>query len=295
MDMVSMATSGPGGKALALFCGRLPVSISYRICRWAASRLAGSTESPFVKHLRDNMGVVHGLEPEDPRLDRVVRQLLENSLCSYVDLFRAAAGVTDPFSRCQIDPETECLIRECRSSGQGLLLVGAHMCSFDFMLLKLREHFPKVQLLSLANPKGSNCVMNQLRRAHGLNVTPISRGTLRQAIQTLKAGGVVAIAADLPAAEGGEELAFFGRSAALLVGHSRLAVSTGARMVVGASHRRGQDSYWAEATLVPQPEKSGDRRRDARHWAQAALDAMEAFINRWPDEWLMPQPVWAEG
>lgn len=294
MDIVSLATSGPGGKVLTRICGKLPVALSYRICRWAAARLAQKEESPFVGALRSNMAVVHGMETDDPRLSGVVTQLLENTLCSYVDLFRAAASAADPHTRCQMDPETEQLIQECRSSGQGLLLVGAHMCSFDFLLIKLREHFPQVQLLSMADPVGGNCVMNQLRRAHGLNVTPISRQTLRQAMETLRNGGVVAIAADLPAVEGGAELEFFGRNAALLVGHSRLAVSTGARMVVGASHRKGRDAYWAEATLVPRPVKSGDRRRDVLHWAQASLAAMEKFIGRWPDEWLMPKPIWTE-
>jgi lauroyl/myristoyl acyltransferase len=137
--------------------------------------------------------------------------------------------------------------------------------------------------------------MNDLRRAHGIDITPISTATLRRAIRTLRAGGIVAIAADLPAraAADGAELTFFGRRTHLLVGHARLALCTGSQMVVGASVRVGRDAYRAEMAVVPQLSPSGDRDRDQTAWAQASVAMLERFIRQAPEQWLMPQPVWA--
>jgi hypothetical protein len=44
--------------------------------------------------------------------------------------------------------------------------------------------------------------------------------------------------------------------------------------------------------LAPPPESSGDRKQDVVGWAQSSLHLLEGFIRRWPQEWLMPLPVW---
>jgi KDO2-lipid IV(A) lauroyltransferase len=280
---------------LMRLCRLLPTGLSYRLCDWAAGRLARQENHPFVRTLRENMAVVHSLPPAAPAMDRIVLSLLRNALYSYVDLFRAARGdgrTAD--GAVQIDAGIERLIIECRASGRGLLLVGAHMCSFDMLLLGLRDHFSSVQVLSKAQPVEGNCLMNELRRAHGVEITPVSTASLRRAIRTLRSGGVVAIAADLPAhlETGGAELTFFGRRTRMLVGHARLAIQTGARMVVGASVRVDRDAYRVEMAPVPRPRPSGDREHDVTAWAQVCMLVLERFIRQAPDQWLMSQPVW---
>jgi lauroyl/myristoyl acyltransferase len=295
MGLVEWATSGAGGRVLMRLSRLIPAALAYRICDWAAARLARQEGNSFVRTLRENMGVVHAISPADPELDRIVLRLLRNTLYSYVDLFRAAAGDGHAVSRfVQIDAAVQRLLDEGLATGRGLLLVGAHMCSFDMLLLRLRELVPTVQVLSKADPVEGTCLMNDLRRAHGLHITPISIATLRQAIRTLRAGGIVAIAADLPAHLPGDgpELTFFGRRTRLLVGHARLALSTGSRMLVGASVRVGRDAYRAEMAIVPPPPPSGDREQDGAAWAQASVVALERFIRQAPEQWLMPQPVW---
>jgi lauroyl/myristoyl acyltransferase len=296
MGLVEWATSGAGSKVLMRLSRLVPAALAYRLCDWAAGRLACQEDNPFVRTLRENMAVVHAIPPTGPAMDRVLLRLLRNTLYSYVDLFRAAGGDGRSIVRAvRIDPAVERLIGECRATGRGLLLVGAHMCSFDMLLLRLRELAPAVQVLSKADPVEGNCVMNDLRRAHGIDITPTSTITLRRAIRTLRAGGIVAIAADLPARvpADGAELTFFGRPTRLLVGHARLALCTGSQMVVGASVRVDRDVYRAEMAVVPQPPPSGDRDCDAVAWAQASVTVLERFIRQAPEQWLMPQPVWA--
>lgn len=293
MNLISLATSRFGPVLVMFLCRVLPRQLLYRLGHWIASYISRQRGLPFVKALRANMAVVRGLPEDHPDVDHAVSRLIRNALLSYIDFFRAVqAGPGEAFAMCELDPAMIQTIEECLASGKGLLLVGAHTSSFDILLLGLKEVFPSVQVLSDANPQGSSRVMNEIRREHGIEMTPISMRSLRQAVTRLHDGGVVAIAADIPV-ESGEDLIFFGHESQLPVGHARLALGTGAQMLVGVSHRIGEGSYRAELALAPQPESTGDRKQDVIRWAQDSLSRLENYIRKWPEDWLMPIPVWA--
>jgi lauroyl/myristoyl acyltransferase len=293
MDLISLATSRKGPSMVRFLCRVLPPRAIRLLGRWLAVYLARRGDQPFVRALAFNQAVIRGLPAGHPRVRRAVAQLLENTILSYADLFRLLdKSAQDVGLVCELDPAMQRAIEGCLISGQGLVLVGAHMCSFDILLLGLREVVPTVQILTNAQPKGSSKVMNRIREEQGLLVTPLSVHSLRQAIDRLRQGGVVALAADLPV-ENGEPLTFFDQACQLPVGHARLALGTGAQVVVGASHRVGDGAYRVEVALAPRPESSGERRQDVIRWAQASLHLLEGFIRQWPEEWLMPVPVWS--
>jgi lauroyl/myristoyl acyltransferase len=293
MNLVSLATSRLGPSLVMFLCRVLPGHQIYRLGNWISSYVSRQHELPFVRALRANMAVVRGLPEDHPDVEDAVRRLILNALLSYADFFRAVqAGAEEAIAMCELDPSMMQTIEECRSADRGLILVGAHTCSFDILLLGLKEVFPSVQILSNADPQGSSRVMNEIRKGHGIEMTPISMRSLRQAVTRLREGGVVAIAADVPV-EGGEELVFFGHESQLPVGHARLALGTGAQILVGVSHRTGEGSYRADLALAPQPESTGDRKQDAIRWAQGSLSVLEGFIRRRPEEWMMPVPVWS--
>jgi lauroyl/myristoyl acyltransferase len=293
MNLVSLATSRLGPSMVMFLCRVLSGHQIHRLASWISSYVSRQHKLPFVCALRANMAVVHGLPEDHPDVDDAVRLLILNALLSYADFFRAVqAEPREAIAMCGLDPSMLQTIEECRSADRGLILVGAHTCSFDILLLGLKEVFPSVQILSNADPQGSSRVMNEIRKEHGIEMTPISMRSLRQAVTRLREGGVVAIAADVPV-EGGEELIFFGRDSQLPVGHARLALRTGAQMLVGVSHRTGEGSYRADLALATQPESMGDQKQDSVLWAQDSLSMLEDFIRRWPEEWMMPVPVWS--
>ena len=293
MDLISLATSRWGPSLVRLLCRLLPPRAIRFLGRWVAGYLARREDLPFVGALGTNLAVIHGLAADHPKVRRAVTRLLENTIVSYADLFRMLeAGSLERGRMCELDPDMRQAIEDCLANGQGLVLVGAHMCSFDILLLGLREVIPTVQILTNADPKGSSKVMNRIREEQGLLVTPLSALSLRQAIDRLRHGGVVALAVDLPV-ENGELLTFFGQACRLPVGHTRLALGTGARVLVGASHRVGVGEYRVEVAPAPRPESSGERRQDVNRWAQVTLHLLEGLIRQWPEEWLMPVPVWS--
>lgn len=293
MDPISLVTSRWGPSLVRRFCRVLPLGVIRLLGRGIARYLAHRDDLPFVRALRANLAVIYRLPEGHPGVRRAVALLFENTILSYADLFRMLeAGAKDVRVVCDLDPAMRQAIKASLVSGQGLVLVGAHMCSFDILLLGLREVVPTVQILSNADPRGSSKVMNRIREEQGLLVTPISTRALRQAVDRLRQGGVVAIAADLPV-EGGELLTFFGQACRLPVGHTRLALGTGAQVLVGVSHRVGEGAYRAEVVPAPRPESSGERRQDVISWAQASLHLLEGLIRQWPEEWLMPVPIWS--
>jgi lauroyl/myristoyl acyltransferase len=238
------------------------------------------------------MAIVLGLPKTDPRVNNAVVRAIENGLYSYIDLFRALSSKPGQIRDvCGLDHAVVESVKACLANKRGLLLVGAHMCSFDLFLLGLTTLVPSAQLLSNADPKGSSKTMNRIRARQGLNLTPISMQSLRKAMTTLKDGGVVAIAADIPA-ENGEELGFFGHRSRLLVGHVRLAQKADAEIAICAPHRLGAGRYRVQTKIVPRPTGISDQRLEMLRWAQDTLQVLETFISQWPDQWLMPQPVW---
>lgn len=292
MRLFQLATSRFGPPIVIALCRLLPLPWAYRLGEWLVSLVQRRQDLPFIQGLRTNLAVLHGAPETGPIVDAALAEVLHNMAHSYVDLFRAVNGTLEQFyAACPLDPATVEAVEACRANGQGLILVGAHTCSFDMMLLALRQHFPSIQALTQSEPVGSSVIMNDIRVRFGIEVTPISRPALRQAIERLRNGGVVAIACDVPG-DSGEMLSFFDHEARLPVGHARLALDTGAQMVVGVSHCVGDGQYRAEVALAPRPQSTGNKRADAICWAQSTLNTMEGFLRRWPDQWLMPLPIW---
>ena len=147
--------------------------------------------------------------------------------------------------------------------------------------------------LSYPDPKGSYVAQNTLRRRFGFDITPVSVESLRQGLRHLRAGKVFMTAVDRPGL-GGEPLEFFGRQVVLPVGHTRLAVKTNARVIVGIPYLDEMGVYHGMGAEVYEPPNTGDEKRDAHELAQKVLSTFEIYIRKWPENWLMFYDVWPE-
>jgi len=165
------------------------------------------------------------------------------------------------------------------------------MSSFNILLLALGVRGFPIQALSYARVRGAYHIDNTLRIKFGLNLTPISFQSLRQAIRQLRDGGLVMTGVDRPD-EGGEWLTFFGHKAKLPVGHARLALRTGSKILVGMVQAMGDGRYRAVCGSLIEPELTSDRDQDVLMLAQRVLSVIEDYIRSRPEEWLIFQPVW---
>ncbi len=294
MNIISVANSRLGPQLAKLLARWLPRSLTRRLAAAVADAIARRSGAPLVQALRGNQAVVRGLRPDDPALPGHARQVLHVAGNGYVDLYWALArGQAALLQTCYMDPAFETQIRAGMASGRGLIIVGAHMSSFDILLLSLSSLGYRALALAFAEVQGSYPVLNQLRRDHGLEVMPISVPALRTAIRRLHDGELVLTGVDRPT-PAGDLVTFFGRPARMPTGHTRLSIRTGALILPGVCQSDGQGRYRVVGGSLIDPLPFGKGERAPIDMAEHVLSVLEGFIRQRPDEWLMFFPVWPE-
>jgi lauroyl/myristoyl acyltransferase len=292
MNLFRTGTSGWGSNAAFSLARSLPRRWAYHLGEALFARVALQPELPFTRALRANLAVLLGMSEESREIDQGVQRALRNACRSYVDFARASkVGCWAVARSCRVRGAIVDTLDDAVGARQGVVLAGAHTCSFDFLLTVVGQRFPDVLFLTKPDPKGSSGVMNRIRRGFGLDLSPISAASLREAVRRLREGGIVVIAADVPV-HGAAGLTFFGRPCALSDGFARIALAADAGLMVGLSHRLGDGEYEGIGEFVPSPSPGLGRQERARRWAQHALVQLQGLLQRYPEDWLMPQPIW---
>jgi KDO2-lipid IV(A) lauroyltransferase len=132
-----------------------------------------------------------------------------------------------------------------------------------------------------------------LRSAKGLKLIPVD-GPLLDLVRTLKKGGVAGLAADRDITGAGQVVNFFGYPAHLPDGHVRLALKTGAPLIVGFSRRNPDHTY--QATFLPPFYPPADKAEEEQIAAgvKFVLAEMEKAIRQNPEQWVMTVSIWAD-
>lgn len=133
------------------------------------------------------------------------------------------------------------------------------------------------------------------RRAtgRGSEMVPVSRAR-RRLVETLRSGGVVAVAADRDFSGDGHPMNLFGAPTTLPTGAAALALMTGRPLFVAACWRIGQERFNAHAWLI-EAEQTGDRRADVGALTEAMGRRFEEAIGANPEQWFGAfQPIWPQ-
>jgi lauroyl/myristoyl acyltransferase len=278
-----------------LFSQYTPERIGHQLSWWAASTISRFRPAVY-RVVQANLGPVLGMIGNNQVLDQMARTVLYLAIRSYFDLFRALrlsedqmAGLVD------LPEETRSIARSLWNREAGTVMVFPHLGNFDLGGHAILPLMPEMQLFTLPDPPPGFQLLNQSRQRGGVKVTPLSTKSLRDAIQLLRRGGVVSIAADRPVSDMDEPFAFFGRPARVPSGHVRLALKTGASMVVGYCVLSPETQRYV-MRLEPPMEliRTGNREEEVRLNMRRVLDALEEIIGRWPEQWQMFVPVWPE-
>jgi len=127
---------------------------------------------------------------------------------------------------------------EAYGSGQGVLFLTPHMGCFEIaaQALALRfsqKHGPGTVLYRPSRHAGLNEIMALARQRPGLEAVPTTLAGVRQMIKALRSGRAVGLLPDQVPPEGmGRWAPFFGQSAYTMTLAARLALQTGARVVL---------------------------------------------------------------
>jgi KDO2-lipid IV(A) lauroyltransferase len=127
----------------------------------------------------------------------------------------------------------------------------------------------------------------------GVEAIPLSRAR-RPMIEALRAGRMVALAADRDLAGDGIEVELFGHPTTLPAGPASLSLMTGRPLMLATCAREGQERFVGRGWAV-EAELSGDRRADTVALTRALAARFEEAIALAPEQWFaIFQPIWLD-
>jgi KDO2-lipid IV(A) lauroyltransferase len=218
--------------------------------------------------LGDRTGVAH----------RSFRNLGEH----VADLVAVLGGA--PFEPLPIAKEALDQIDEARREGRGVIFASAHLGPWERVAATLiARGVPLVSMVRESYDPRLNRIYDTLRTRAGLRC--IYRGDPRAPIRILRAlreGAVLGMPMDLRTRAPSIDVPFFGRPASTVIGPARLALRTGAPLVVGTiegselgitAHRMGRED-------------------GVRDLTEKLNQEIERRIRTIPEQWLWMHPRW---
>ena len=273
---------------------RMPHRVGYGLARIAANIIARRKPEVYWT-VRANLRQILGPEADDVTLHQMTHQVFFHAGQTYYDFFHVIGQPKEVLAEAvPIPDEILALVRAETARGQGVLLLASHMSNFDLLGLSMGVQGLPIQVLSLANPQAGFHLLNYLRATAGFEVTPITPESLRAAIRRLKSGGIVLTGVDRPIPEDRELVEFFGRPAYLPVGPVRLALMTGALVIMASCYYEPDEGYGLEVTGPIEMIRTGDRKRDLMTNVRRVVDILEQHVRARPEQWMMFHPVWPE-
>lgn len=245
--------------------------------------------------VRTNLHQIVGPGVDDGALHGMAYQVFFHAGQTYYDFFHAVGQPPEVLVKAVGGSESVVeWIKSEMTGGQGVLLLATHMSNFDLAGLAIGAQGLPVQALSLADPGAGFRFLNRLRIMGSIEVTPITPESLREAIRWLKSGGVVATGVDRPIPQDRELVEFFGRPAYLPMGPVRMALMTGATVLVGSCHYGSDEGYVLGFTGPVEMVRTGDRRHDILTNARRLAVIVEGYVRAHPEQWMMFHPFWPE-
>ncbi len=280
---------------LGIWIGQhMPRRVGYGLARIAASAIARRKPQIYWT-VQANLRQVLGPQADETQLHQMTRQVFFHAGQTYYDFFHAIGQPPEMLRQAVRIPQI--IFEQIQSEmarGRGVLLLSSHLSNFDLAGLAVGSMGFPIQMLSLANPEAGFHLLNYLRAQGGFEVTPITSESLRAAIRRLKSGGAVLTGMDRPVPGDRELIEFFGRPAYLPVGPVRLALMTGALVIMGSCYYQPGEGYVLQVEAPIEMTRTGDRQQDVLANTRRLAAILEEHVRAHPDQWMMFHPVWAD-
>jgi KDO2-lipid IV(A) lauroyltransferase len=188
----------------------------------------------------------------------------------------------------------EQLIEECLDAGRGLLFLTPHLGSFELTAQAYAQRFGTRQPITVMYRPARHRALRELeesaRARPALHAVPATLGGIRQMLRALKQGQAVGLLPDQAPPLGlGVWADFFGRPAYTMTLAARLAVQSGAPIVLAWCERlpRGGGFHLRLSRLdEPLPTQAADGQALQQAQAEVINRAMQALIQQCPQQYL---------
>jgi len=267
----------------------VPLRVSYALARGAGTLTYWLW---FAGRRRCIANMRHVTSGDDAAARRIARQSFGNYAVFLIDFLRSMSATPEDTRRRVIFDRWADL--EALRNGNGIVFVTMHLGNWDLGAAALAlAGFPiTVVADSFNNPRVDQLVRDS--RTH-LGMTVLAAERMGPGIiRALRRNDVIAALADIPAPPGGGvTVQFFGDAISVPDGVARLALRTGASVVVAALPRHAPWSDRIEAWIEPVAfEPTGDNDVDVPALTQAIFGYLETMVRRRPDQWYIFRHLW---
>jgi KDO2-lipid IV(A) lauroyltransferase len=270
---------------------RIPPRIGYALFSVAGGAVhrLNATARANVRH---NIRHIVGPDASQAQVNRLARATFNYVAYNYYDLFRLPT-LSDAQVNAAVQVHGWENVQRALDLGRGVVMTSAHFGNIEIVLYAMLLRGVAITIpAERVEPPELYDYLTALRTSKGLKLIPID-GPMIDLFRTLRRGGVAGIAGDRNVAGEGTVVPFFDAPARLPDGHVRLAMRTGAPLVLGFSRRVLRDRY--EARFQPHfeiPETGSEDERFAAGMAYVVRGLQEA-IGAHPEQWAVTVPIWA--
>ncbi len=272
----------------------LPLSVGYALASWSTG-LAYLLNREGRAAARANMRHVLGNDASAAQVEAETRRVFRNVLAYYVDLLRTRRLRPVNFDRARIIDHGYENLTGAIEAGRGVVLCSAHFGNPDLVgQVLLSRGVPALVITEPLQPPALSRFFDAQRSAHGHRFLPANRATLREALRTLRSGGVVGVMFDRGIQGRTIVIDLCGAPASVPVGAVELAQRTGAAIVPVFTRRRIDKRFdvWVEPPL--DLARTGDRSADTRANVEALFARFVPYLRADPSQWLALRPVWSD-
>jgi KDO2-lipid IV(A) lauroyltransferase len=224
--------------------------------------------------------------------EALVRSAFRNHARYYVELLRVPHY--DPARITEVVDVPEWRTFERMLRGRAAVLVTSHIGNFEPFGVFLAAHgLRALAPVEEIEPRELFEFITARRGGGGVDLVPLS-GARSALSRRLRGDGLVGIIGDRLLEGAGHTVTMFGHPTQVPLGPAVLAVTHGAKLMVGRCLRVGPDRFDAQGTEMTVP-STGSRRVDVETLTESIAARFERDIGEAPEQWFGAfQPIWPD-
>lgn len=271
---------------------RVPARMGYALCD-AIAAVAWHLGNGVRANIQHNLRQILGDSVSRAELVRRSRATVRYLTYNYFDLFRLPR-LSDAEVGRLVHIEGWEHVEAALAEGRGVVMTSAHYGNIEIVLYAMLLRGVDIVIpVERIDPPQLFEFVTTLRMSKGLRLIPID-GPLLEMYRTLRRGGVVGVAADRDITASGSPTSFFGAQTPMPDGHIRLALRTGAPLVLGFSRRRPDFTYHAYFLPPYHLPRQGSTEERVAAGMRYVIRNLEQAIAAAPEQWTITTPIWAE-
>ncbi len=276
---------------------------AWRILRWLPEKFVYASaykvsdylvkrNGKSVMRLRSNLARTQG-DITDLDLDLLVYRAMRSALRYWCDTFRFPDWSLERINN-TVTNTNEKLLLEAMAAGKGAIVTLAHVGNYDHAAAYFCGKGAKiVTVAERLKPEVLFEKFMSYRAAFGMEALPLDGRVIPTLALRLRAGCVVALAADRDLSRSGIEVNFFGSPARMPAGPAILALKTEAPLIY-AMVSYTLSGIHIDFELVPIP-KHGSESERVKEIVQNSANLFAKGISAHPEDWHMMQRIWIDG